>query len=29
MPEPELRATNLKHGNTEIYEKLRYAGANE
>jgi hypothetical protein len=29
LNEPELRATILKHGNTEIYEKLRHACANE
>ena len=29
LNEPELRAIILKHGNAEIYEKLRYACANE
>ncbi len=29
LNEPELRATILKHGNTEIYEKLRHACASE
>ena len=29
LNEPELRATILKHGNTEIYEKLRHACADE
>jgi predicted nucleotidyltransferase len=29
LNEPELRATILKHGNTETYEKLRHACANE
>jgi predicted nucleotidyltransferase len=29
LNEPELRATILKHGNTEIYEKLRLTCANE
>ena len=29
LNEPELRATILKHGNAEIYEKLRHACADE
>lgn len=29
LNEPELRTTILKHGNTEIYEKLRYACSDE
>jgi predicted nucleotidyltransferase len=29
LNEPELRATILKHGNAEIYEKLRYACSDE
>lgn len=29
LHEPELRATILKHGNAEIYEKLRHACADE
>jgi hypothetical protein len=29
LNEPELRTTILKHGNTEIYEKLRRACADE
>jgi len=29
LNEPELRATILKHGNLEMYEKLRHACAGE
>jgi predicted nucleotidyltransferase len=29
LNEPELRATILKHGNPELYEKLRYASTEE
>ena len=29
LNEPELRATILKHGDAEIYEKLRHACADE
>jgi hypothetical protein len=29
LKKPELRATILKHGNAEIYEKLQHACAGE
>ena len=29
LNEPQLRATILKHGNSELYEKLRQACADE